>query len=323
MKNWFKYIIILIAGVGLLNTSCEDSNTVFDQVVEGTERGAILRTANLISNELPIGDDTAGFSVEIEVQDAENGGLVEQVEVYLGFRDNSEAEGPGTDIDESLYETVSSSIFTNGPFGLPRFSYSIALSDMLAFVGRTDADITGGDQFTVRFEVVLSDGRRYSIADNTNNLTGSFLNSPFLYTPTVICPVDSNLFVGDYSLTVAPDSPIGGVPVWNDQTITLSVGSTSTQRTFEATYLEGLGIGNGPSSFTFDMICGEVIALGEQSSGLSCAGVNITFGPVGDDVENGTYDVTDDSMITIVFIENEASACGGGPAVMTATLTKL
>lgn len=323
MKNWFKYITILFAGGALLATSCEDSDTILDQVVDGTQRGAILRTTNLISNELPIGDDSAGFSVELEVQDSENGALVSQVEVYLGFRDNTETIGPGTDVTESLYDTVDSSSFTQGPFGLPRFSYAATLTDMLSFVGRTDADITGGDQFTVRFEVVLSDGRRYSIADNTGNITGSFFSSPFLYTPTVICPVDSSLFVGEYGLTVAPDSPIGGVPVWNDQTITLSVGATSTQRVFQATYLEGLGIGNGPSSFTFDMICGEVIALGEQSSGLSCAGVNITFGPVGDDVDNGTYDITDDSIITIVFIENEGSACGGGPAVMTATLTKL
>lgn len=317
MKNWFKYITILFAGAGLLATSCEDSDQPVDQVVAGTERGAVLRTANLISNELPIGDASAGFSVELEIQDQENGALVDQVEVYVGFRDNTESIGPGTDVDEALYGTVASSEFTNGPFGLPRFSYSIALSDMLAFVNRTDADITGGDQFTVRFELVLSDGRRYSFADNTGTLTGSFFSSPFLYTPTVICPVAADLFVGEYNLTVTPDSPIGGTPVWNDQVVTLSVGSTSTQRVFEATYLEGLAIGNGPESFTFEMICGETIALAGQGTGLSCSGVNITLGPIGDDVDSGTYDIADDSSFTVVFIENEGSACGGGPAVVT------
>ena len=54
MKNWFKYITTLFAGAALLATSCEDPDVVVDEVTAGTERGAVLRTVNLISNELPI-----------------------------------------------------------------------------------------------------------------------------------------------------------------------------------------------------------------------------------------------------------------------------
>ncbi|MHA7832696.1 MAG: hypothetical protein ACX93O_16485 [Flagellimonas sp.] len=323
MKNWFKHITILFAGAALLATSCDEGDAVIDQVTAETSRGAVLRTTSLISNELPIGDDSAGFSVELEIQDKEDGALVDQVDVYVGFRDNTEDVGPGTDVDESLYGTIPSSEFTTGSFGLPRFSYSISLAEMLTFVNRTDMDITGGDQFTIRFELILTDGRRFSFDDNTGTLTGSFFSSPFLYTPTVICPVGADQFVGEYSLTVTPDSPLGGVPLWNDQTVTLSVGETSTQRVFEATYIEAAAIGNGPEAFAFEMICGETIALAGQGTGLACSGVDITLGPVGDDVDKGTYDTADDSVITIVFVENEGSACGGGPVVMTATLTKL
>ena len=322
MKNWFNYITILFAGIGLLAISCEESDKVVEQVVDGTERGVALRTVDLMSNELPIGDETGNFAVELEIQSEENGQLVDEVEVYVGFRDNTENVGPGTDVDETIFATIPSSEFTDGPFGLPRFNYSVTLTEMLGFVGRTDTDITGGDQFTVRFELVLSDGRRYSFADNTGTLTGSFFSSPFLYTPTVICPIDADLFVGEYSLAVT-DSPLGGVPLWNDQTVTLSVGSTSTQRVFEATYIEEAAIGNGPESFAFEMICGETIALSGQGTGLACSGVDITLGPVDDTVDNGTYDIEDDTTITINFIENEGSACGGGPVVMNATLTKL
>ena len=314
----------MFAGVGLLATSCEkDGDAVVGQVTADTERGAVLRTVNLISNELPIGDDSAGFSVELEIQDSEDGELVDQVEVYLGFRDNTEMVGPGTDVEESLYETIPSTKFNNGPFGLPRFSYSITLSDMLTFVDRTEDDITGGDQFTVRFELVLSNGRRFSFADNTGTLTGSFFRSPFLYTPTVICPVQEDLFVGDYQLTVDPISPVGGVPIWNNQTVTISIGETSTERVFSAIYLEDLGIGNGPEEFKFNLICGKIVPLGGQATGLACVD-NITLGPpLGDDVTSGTYDITDDSSFTIVFAEDESGDCGGSATNATATLTKI
>ena len=146
---------------------CEDSDTPVDQVVAGTQRGAILRTSNLISNELPIGVDGGNFSVELEVQDSENGNLVSTVEVFVGFRDNTDDVGPGTDVDESLFGTVSSSTFTTGEFGLPRFTFTATLDELLCQVGRTADQITGGDQFTIRFELVLTDGRRYSFAEHT------------------------------------------------------------------------------------------------------------------------------------------------------------
>jgi len=189
MKNWFKHITILFAGAALLATSCDDGDAVIDQVTAETERGAILRTVNLISNEIPIGNDDSNFAVEVEIQDSENGDLVESVEVYLGFRDNTVAEGE-TDLDteEVLAETLDPSTFENGPFGLPRFSFQITLPEMLAALPISNADVNGSDQFTIRFELVLTDGRRYSFADNTGTLTGSFFSSPFLYTATVVCP---------------------------------------------------------------------------------------------------------------------------------------
>ena len=324
MKNWFKQIsILLFSGAALCISSCDEGDTVVDQVTAGTERGAILRTITVISNELPVGDDSGNFAVELEVQDSEDGELVNQVEVYVGFRDNTEEIGPGTNVEETLFATISSTTFTNGPFGLPRFTYSATLPDMLAHVNRTNDDITGGDQFTIRFELVLTDGRRFSFVNNTSTLTGSFFRSPFLYTPTVICPVQEDLFVGDYQLTVDPISPVGGVPIWNNQTVTISIGETSTERVFSAIYLEELGIGNGPAEFKFNLVCGKIVPLGGQATGLACVD-NITLGPpLGDDVTSGTYDITDDSSFTIVFAEDESGDCGGSATNATATLTKI
>jgi len=189
MKNCFQHITILIAGAALLATSCDDGDAVIDQITAETERGAILRTVEVISNEIPIGSADSNFAVEAEIQDSENGDLTQSVEVYIGFRDNTVADGE-TDLDteEVLIETLDTSTFEDGPFGLPRFSYQIALPEMVAALPISDTDVDGSDQFTIRFELVLTDGRRFSFEDNTNTITGSFFSSPFLYTATVVCP---------------------------------------------------------------------------------------------------------------------------------------
>lgn len=317
-----KFILVILAPLALL-TACQDGETVFDEIVDNEERGAVLRTVNLISNELPIGVADAGFAAELEVQDQEDGDLLESLDVYVGYRDNTVEEG-GTDLSvpESLWGNIPGSEFSTGEFGFPRTTVNIPLSEMLAFTGVNEADLFGGDQFTIRFELKLTDGRSFSNDDNTGTLTGSFFSSPFLYTPTVICPVGEDEFVGEYLLVTAPDSPVGGVPVWNEQTVTLSIGETSTQRVFEAVYLENLGIGNGPSEFVFELICGGVTVPSGQGSGLQCS-AGITFGPPVGGTAPGTYTQGDDSSFTIVFAEDESNDCGAGTPNVTATLTKL
>ncbi|MET1260313.1 hypothetical protein ABV409_13270 [Flagellimonas sp. DF-77] len=322
MKRIIKNILgfASLASV-LMFTACEDGDTVFDTIIDAEQRGAILRTVNLISNELPIGVADAGFSVEVEVQDQANGNNVNNIEVFVGYRDNTVAEG-GTDLDvaESLFTTIPSSEFTIGEFGLPRTSFAVTLVEMLSFTGVSEDDLFGGDQFTVRFELVLNDGRRFSFADNSGTLTGSFFSSPFLYTPTVVCPVGAEQFVGDYVVNqVVPG--IFSSNTWGDgTTVTLAIGETSTQRVFEAVYLPDFGIGNGPRAFAFDLVCESVNPIASQASGLQCSG-GITLGPP-IDAAPGTYDPFDDSVFNIVLRDDESDDCGGGVDAEV-TLTKV
>ena len=186
MKLRILYTALLAVG---LMVSCEDGDTVFDDIVDNEQRGAILRTIEVLSDEIPIGSDDSSFGVELEVQDQEDGQLVSAIDVFVGFRDNSVAEG-GTDLstDEVLAATLDASTFEIGPFGLPRTTYRITLPELVAALPIDNADVDGSDQFTIRFELVLEDGRRFSFDDNTGTLTGSFFSSPFLYTATVVCP---------------------------------------------------------------------------------------------------------------------------------------
>lgn len=187
MKINYK-IFTVLALTSLMFTSCDEGDAVVDDVTAGTERGAILRTVNVTSNELPIGVSDGFFGVELEVQDSENGNLVSSIDVFANFRDETPDNGKGATTPEAMVESISPSTFTTGEFGLPRLNYEITLPALLSATGVAESDIDGGDQFRVRFELVLSDGRRFSFDQNSGTLTGSYFSSPFLYSATIVCP---------------------------------------------------------------------------------------------------------------------------------------
>ncbi len=318
MKNWFKHISILFVGAALLTTSCEDSNTVVDQVVDGTERGAILRTVSIDENEIIFDLDNSvlidgGFSTTVEVQDVEDGNLVSEIEVYVAFRDNTSG---GVDTKaEVLYETIPASEGVIGPFGLPRFTFAADYQELQAALGIPGSAFFGGDTFTIRFELVLTDGRRYSFADNTGTLTGSFFRSPFIYNANVVCFVPDGYFEGDYSITQTSGSAIFGIDDAFTQPLVTVEAPSMTSRTIAFTYDPGNY--SVDYEFTFDLICGEIQNFeGSVASGsFGCDGTSIGQTAIA----NVSYDVNDDSSFTIVIEDfNPSGGCG---AAYEASLT--
>ena len=172
----------------LVFLSCAEGDKVFDEIVAAEQRGAVLRTIDVTSNELPIGVADGFFGVDLEVQDVEQGKLVQTIEVFASFTDNTPDNGKGASSEEAMLEVLDPSGFVTGEVGLPTFSYSVTLPQLLSSTGVPEADIDGGDQFNVRFELVLTDGRRFSNGQNSGTLTGSYFSSPFLYSATIVCP---------------------------------------------------------------------------------------------------------------------------------------
>lgn len=190
MKIIYRSLLaILITLVGSTFNSCDDGDAVIDQVFDNTTSGIVLRTVNIESDELPIGQSDSYFAVEVEMQDEEDGALVESLDVYVGFNDNTFEEGE-TDFstDEVMVTTIPSSAFTIGEYGFPRASYSITLPEMLSALSLSESTPDGGDSFYIRFAANLIDGRTFSNSDNTDTSTGSFFQSPFLYVANVVCP---------------------------------------------------------------------------------------------------------------------------------------
>ncbi len=314
MKINYK-IFTALALTSLLFTACDDGDAVVDDIVANTERGAILRTINLISNELPIGKADANFSVELEVQDNQNGELVDNIEVYLGFRDNTVETG-GTDLDkpEQLVATIPSSSFGQSDRGLPTTSYSITLAEMLSTLGVAESDLDGGDQFSVRFELVLTDGRRFSFAQNSGTLTGSYFASPFLYTPGVTCPVEDTQFVGNY-LMEQITAEVDGFTLSSGTITTLTVGDTSVERVFDTfNYPTYCGTNN---PFKFELVCGEVV-VPNQNSNCACGDGGDWFT---DATVRSTYDINDDSVFEVTFTDDAQSNCSS-PVQTTYRFTK-
>ena len=99
MKNIFKIFLSTLLVFSF--NSCEDANTVVDQVVAGTQAGAILRTLQDPSNSnvLNSSEPTSYWSQMIEEQDSENGGLLESVDIFVSIRDLSPDNGTTTAAD--------------------------------------------------------------------------------------------------------------------------------------------------------------------------------------------------------------------------------
>jgi len=152
-------------------------------------------------------------------------------------------------------------------------------------------------------------------------LMGSFLFAQ--------CPLPSTAFVGDYNLVqTTPDHPENGGPSFNDQVVSLSVGSGPNNRVFSALYLEFLGIANQTPmdvSFTLDCANGsDVIVDSGLDTGLTCdpnLPMGITHGPA---ATTGTFNVNDDSSFTLIIAEYVTDGgCGvPTPLVTEFTLTK-
>lgn len=192
-KNKFNNRLLLVGMVGVLFTACSEGDQPFDEIVAAEKRGSIARTIEVAESEIdfdiPSSSITGGgFSATVEVQDQENGNLLQSLDVYIGYNDKTSDKGDSSVGDtEVLVESFSLADGTLGPQGLPRFTYAATGTEMQSALGIPGEDIFGGDAFTIRFEIVRTDGEVYSAADNSGTLTGSYFSSPFEYEAALVC----------------------------------------------------------------------------------------------------------------------------------------
>ncbi len=236
MKNSFRYILL---GLLLSLGACEDEEkSPFDQVTGNLGTAGGLRTINLVSPSLNILDlDNSSFQVEVEEWDDQDGDLLESVDVFVSFQDNSPGNGDSSAPPDNgdpnvpndlLVSTISASAFAiDGTSGLPRATISVTGSETIAALGLVQSDLDGGDIFRFRLALNLSDGTVFSSNNLEGNVTGSFFNSPFSYPLTLVCVLDTPIS-GDWNIE-GQDSYGDG---WNNAAVRVTIDGTVTDYTF-------------------------------------------------------------------------------------------
>jgi len=184
MRNIFKF---LFASLFVVTFSCTDSENTIDEVLD-YETGAILRTISVNNAVLNSSDPTSAFSVTVEEQDEQDGGLFAQINVYSQMKDLSPDNGDSS-TDFMYVTSIPASSFSTGPVGLPRGTVEVAFGDAAAAMGLTanGTDYVPGDVFVIGLEVELTDGRTYDWTSAAGIITGGFFSSPFKYNALLTC----------------------------------------------------------------------------------------------------------------------------------------
>jgi len=191
MKSLMKNKIICIMLLGIL-IGCQKPNNEINYILENVQKGAVLRTISSDGEYNFYAPVTSIFKLTIEEHDIDNGALMQNVEVYLSHNGNSEV----------LHKTILPNEFTTGPTGLPRNDFQLSLGDATSTLGLSSSQYTGGDRITIRLQLNLTDGRKFSSGDVTSSLTGSYFSSPYEYNLVIKC-IPISAVPGNYTFTLA------------------------------------------------------------------------------------------------------------------------
>jgi len=248
---------------------------------------------------------------------------------YLNNRTNTLffAKTSGTilveDGAENIYEIVVGAT-ANTIENLP---YTITVDDASTAVENVDFTILNSSTVvnknnivsTIRiqadFENASVDGKKLILNLTSTDANVSAKNS-FSLELIKLCPIDAP-FVGEYQLTTTVLG-IFDTPTFTDGIVTIEVGDTPTDRVFNVTPYPAFGA-FPEISFTFSLICNNVVVPGFQFTGVGC-GSSTSLGPV---VERGTYNPADDSQFNIKFADDEGGASCGEEVAAEILLTKL
>jgi hypothetical protein len=183
----FKKIIYSVLCLALVY-SCEYDDSPLNEDVVAQNTGAILTTISTVGSTI-----NKNFPSESSIEstvlfnDFLNNETMEAVDVYILFTDTSPVDGEVLTIPEALVETIPASDFVIGESGYPENTYTITGATMLNALNLDVALIDGGDRFTLRYDLKLTDGRSFSAADTGINVQGTSFQSPFRYGATVVC----------------------------------------------------------------------------------------------------------------------------------------
>ena len=168
MKN--KYILLFLIGSLF---SCDSDEKSIEVVLEEVERGAVVRTLDINNVDFNVNDLQSTFTINVEEMDVEDGGLLEEVEIFVQFKDNTPSNGDNS-VAAALMETIPASEWITGSNNLPTTSLVYTFEELLATTGLTAIDVAVKDQFLISLNLNLTDGRVFNASNASSIITVSY-----------------------------------------------------------------------------------------------------------------------------------------------------
>jgi len=311
MKN--INILLLSVFASLLIISCEDQSTFSNPSHHELELGSAIKFETSPASSF---SSVADFAISGTLLDVNNNTQSYSVSIKALISGVS-------------YNAENAFVYTSFPSEI-----NITVSDIASVLGIDQNAISMGDFFEFYGTSTRNDGTVFLPIDpdygpdkdnsnigytERNIINNSSYNTAMYFNAILACPLPSNSFVGEYELTADVQNVMYGAPTFvTPVTVTLEASSVY-QRSFEIDYLTGLGFDTN-DTFVLDFICGGVDANSFIPFGLSCGGGLYASG----DGTPTPYDDSDDSVITVSFIDNALPDCSGySPVPITFTLTKI
>ncbi len=327
----FCFIFIIITHIHI---SCSDDEKPIDTVFESITRGSFIRTLSLSNTDFIIGDTSAIFSLNLEEQDERNGELLENIEVYIQFIDNT-IDSEDISTEEILVKTLNLNDFSIGPDNLPRTTLNLGYQELIETLNINAPAISCKDQILVRLALNLNDGRTFTSEDSSNTSSiialDTFSSSPFCYTINLVDPLPSkDQFTGIYRYTSIIDGPFG--PTFGESDVVEIVkGTSENSRVFYADYIVSRR-NEASRPFRFVVTCDEIrfdknqlssfFSWCRPSGATSFGGPPVLLGP---DTQNSTINPNDDVTFDLLFVEGFEGwdgDCGFGTVPVQVRFTK-
>jgi len=170
--------ILLLISLTLLTFSCKEDDKL-SNINADADFGAVIEILTTQTNGLSSANLDGALRATMEYRDAEEGTLLDNMKVYITFKDftSDAGDSSGALVDqEVLLRTIDVANFSNGTNNFPVTALNITSEDFLNNTNNTLSSIATGDEFSTRLELTLTDGRIFS-SNNVGDNGG--LNSDF------------------------------------------------------------------------------------------------------------------------------------------------
>ncbi|WP_299211186.1 hypothetical protein [uncultured Dokdonia sp.] len=287
-----KKIIFSVLSL-ILFISCSEDDKAIDTVFQEIERGAILRNIDRVSPNFDRTDLQSAFIVVLEEQDLEEGGIFDFVRLYLQFKDRTPTNGDNSQL-EIILKDIPSTDFQTGSNGLPVGTIEVVYQEAIDALLLNSETIQAGDQFELRAEIHLTDGRTFSTENGSASILtdACFFKSPYRYVINVIDEIDADLFTGIYNYEIVEGELSSFFGVGNNGVVSITAGPTPNVRR-TSIIAEGL---------EFTIAGTNVYAKIYQSFNLFCrdSAFHVLTGP--DEQSFGQIDLIDDTVFELDLV---------------------